>query len=103
MTIQEAKTIIDKLSSRDDSNKSNSEKRAKVLNSILKGYHIQIVEGVNPTSYTLEDIGYLLNTSKQYVTTIESKALNKLTKKVNYETIEEIEKYETKDVFSNEL
>lgn len=80
MTLEEAKMVIDRISARDMSKDTESEKRARVLNTILKGYHIQSRDGSYNTNhmYSLDEIGYLLGTSMQYVRLVEQKALTKI-------------------------
>lgn len=90
MTIEEAKMIIDKFAARDTSNDCESEKRAKVLNTILKGYNIKSKDGSHNIShmYSLDAIGYLLGTSMQYVRLVEQNAVKKLAKMGKFQLVD---------------
>lgn len=85
ISLKEAKLMIDQLVVNDISSVSESEKRAKVLNKILHFYTITPSNGSYNIDqmYSLEDIGYLLGTSKQYVRAVENKVKEKLSKALN--------------------
>ena len=81
ITIEEAKTVIDNLSAKDQSNESMTNKRAKILNAILDGYNLIGKEGSYNSKdklYSLEEIAYLLGTSRQYIKSVEKKTIAKI-------------------------
>lgn len=81
ITIEEAKTVIDNLSAKDQSNQSTTNKRAKILNLILNNYHLIGNEGSYNSKdkfYSLAEIAYLLGTSRQYIKSVEKKAVAKI-------------------------
>lgn len=84
ITLQEAKHLIDIFSAKDTSKDSKSEKRAKVLNLLLNNYNILKMDCNNADRlHSFEEIGCLLDVSKQYVKNIEESAVSKINKYYN--------------------